>query len=133
MINMIAGDVQRIGWTHPQSVTTQFHTLKKIKPFCEIYEQEIVFYALQRGIPFQTENCPYMNESIRTQIREFINGLEKERPGIKYNLYNSVLKISNNLRTLPSHIDSKTCSRCGRLSTSENCSVCKTLSILGDK
>jgi cytoplasmic tRNA 2-thiolation protein 1 len=131
MINMIAGDVQRIGWTHPQSITTQFHTLRKIKPFCEIYEQEIVFYALQRGIPFQTENCPYMNESIRTQIREFINGLEMERPGIKYNIYNSVLKISNNLRTLPSHSESKTCSKCGRLSTSENCSVCKTLSVLG--
>ena len=85
----------------------------------------------QRGIPFQTENCPYMNESIRTQIREFINGLEMERPGIKYNIYNSVLKISNNLRTLPSHSESKTCSKCGRLSTSENCSVCKTLSVLG--
>lgn len=130
MINMISGDVTRIGWTSPQSVGSEFHTQRKIKPFCEIYEQELVFYALLRGIPFQTEHCPYMNESIRTQIREFINTLERERPGIKYNFYNSVSKISNNLNAFSHHIDSKKCATCGRIATSRICSVCKTLNIL---
>lgn len=130
VMNMMAGDVQRISWTSPQLATNKLHTLRKIKPFCEIYEQEIVFYALMREIPFQAEDCPYTNESIRTQIREFINVLERERPGIKYNLYNSVLKISNNLKTFSNHVNSK-CATCGRLSTSEICSVCKTVSILG--
>ena len=129
MINMIAGDVMRIGWTSPQSVGSKFHT-RKIKPFCEVYEQEIVFYALLLGIPFQTEHCPYMNESIRTQIREFINTLERERPGIKYNFYNSVSKISNNLNAFSPPIDSKKCATCGRIATSEICAVCKTLTIL---
>jgi cytoplasmic tRNA 2-thiolation protein 1 len=132
MINMISGDVMRIGWTSPQSVGRKFRT-RKIKPFCEIYEQEIVFYALLRGIPFQTEHCPYMNESIRTQIREFINTLERERPGIKYNFYHSVSKISNNLNYLTNDIDSKKCATCGMISKSEICSVCKTLTILEGK
>jgi cytoplasmic tRNA 2-thiolation protein 1 len=132
MINMMSGDVMRIGWTSPQSVGKKFHT-RKIKPFCEIYEQEIVFYALLRDIPFQTEHCPYMNESIRTQIREFVNTLERERPGIKYNLYNSVSKISNYLNTFPHNFDSKKCATCGKLATSEICSVCKTLAILEEK
>jgi len=132
MINMMSGDVMRIGWTSPQSVGRKFHT-RKIKPFCEIYEQEIVFYALLRDIPFQTEHCPYMNESIRTQIREFINTLESERPGIKYNFYNSVSKISNYLNAFPHNIDSKKCATCGKLATSEICSVCKTLTILEEK
>lgn len=132
IINMIAGDVQRIGWSHPQSVTNKIHTLRKIKPFCEIYEQEIVFYALMRGLPFQTEDCPYMNEGIRTQIRDFINALERERPGIKYNLYNSISKISSNLKTVSNRVDSKKCPTCGRMSTSNVCSVCKTISILGE-
>jgi cytoplasmic tRNA 2-thiolation protein 1 len=130
IINMMAGDVQRIGWTYPQTATSKFHNLKKIKPFCEIYEQEIVFYALQRDIPFQTEDCPYMDESIRTHIREFINTLETQRPGIKYNLYNSMLKISNNLRTFSTDIVSQRCKACGRTSTSGICSVCRTISIL---
>ena len=129
MINMIAGDVQRIGRGHSPSVN-KLHALRKIKPFCEIYEQEIVFYALLRGLPFQTEDCPYMNEGIRTQIRDFINTLERERPGIKYNLYNSISKVSSNLRTFPNRVDSKKCSTCGRMSTSNICSVCKTISVL---
>ena len=53
MINMLAGDVDRIGWTYPEPVLYANNKLKKIKPFAEIYEQEIVFYALQRQIPFQ--------------------------------------------------------------------------------
>jgi cytoplasmic tRNA 2-thiolation protein 1 len=130
MINMMAGDIQRIGWTYPSPSTSRYHNLKKIKPFCEIYEKEIVFYALQRNIPFQTEDCPYMDESIRTQIREFINTLETRRPGIKYNLYNSVLKISKNLRNIPTDISPQRCQECGRASTSRICSVCKTISIL---
>ncbi len=130
VMNMMAGDVQRIGWTSPQSSTSKSVALKKIKPFCEIYEQEIVFYALMRGIPFQAEDCPYADESIRTHIREFINIIEGERPGIKYNLYNSVLKISNNLNAATNHVHLR-CARCGRMSSSQICSVCKTVSILG--
>jgi cytoplasmic tRNA 2-thiolation protein 1 len=127
---MMAGDIQRIGWTYPSPSTPRYHNLKKIKPFCEIYEKEIVFYALQRNIPFQTEDCPYMDESIRTQIREFINTLETRRPGIKYNLYNSILKISKNLRDIPTDISPQRCKECGHASTSRICSVCKTILIL---
>ena len=64
---------------------------KEVKPFIEIYEHEIVFYALQRKIPFQSEECPYTHESIRTDIREFISKLEKNHAGIKYNAYNSMM------------------------------------------
>ena len=67
-------------------------SVKKIKPFIEIYEREIVFYALQQNIPFQSEQCPYQDESIRSEIREFFNSLEETRSGAKYNTYNSLLK-----------------------------------------
>jgi uncharacterized protein (TIGR00269 family) len=130
VINILAGDVERIGWTHPESINSSSYGLKKIKPFTEIYEQEIVFYALQRGIPFQSEDCPYMYESIRTELREFLNKLEKGRPGIKYNTYNSMLKISKSLRLLPRSVQAKKCTICAHTSTGENCSVCKTIAVL---
>lgn len=128
MINLLAGDVERIGWIYPEPV--QYASgMKKIKPFIEIYEYEIAFYALQREIPFQSEECPYMNESIRTDLREFFNRLEKDHPGIKHNAYNSMMKISKTLRSAPG-IESKKCSICGRGSTGEVCSVCKTVRVL---
>jgi uncharacterized protein (TIGR00269 family) len=128
MINLLAGDVERIGWIYPEPV--QYATgMKKIKPFIEIYEYEIAFYALQREIPFQSEECPYMNESIRTDLREFFNKMEKDHPGIKYNAYNSMMKVSKVLRSAPQS-GGKKCSVCGRDSTGETCSVCKTVGVL---
>lgn len=130
MINLLAGDVERIGWIHPEPVEYA-GGMKKVKPFVEIGEHEIVFYALQREFPFQSEECPYMNESIRTDLREFFNKMENEHPGIKNNAYASMLKVSERLRTtLELRVDRK-CSVCGRDSTGDVCSVCKTVEALG--
>jgi cytoplasmic tRNA 2-thiolation protein 1 len=130
MINLLAGDVERIGWIYPEPVQYINTGMKKVKPFIEIYEYEIAFYALQREIPFQSEECPYMNESIRTDLREFFNRLERDHPGIKYNAYNSMMKVAKILRSMPSSYESKKCSVCGRVSTGDVCSVCKTLGVL---
>jgi cytoplasmic tRNA 2-thiolation protein 1 len=130
MINMLAGDVERIGWIYPEAVQYANNNMKKVKPFIEIYEYEIAFYALQRGIPFQTEECPYMNESIRTDLREFFNRLERSHPGIKYNTYKSMMKVSKSLRSLPYSAESKNCSKCGRNSTGSICSACNIVGLL---
>lgn len=120
LINALSGDTKKIGWMNPNSDKP----FKKIKPFCEIYEAEIVFYAFSNDIPFQTEPCPHMNEGIRTEIREFFNSLENQHSGIKNNLYNSILKISQNLRN-SSHREMNLCKNCGSECTGKICSVCK--------
>ena len=125
MINILAGDVERIGWTYPEPVGYA-DGLRKIKPFTEIYEYEIAFYALVNEIPFQGEECPHMNEGIRTEIREFLNRLEKEHAGIKYNAYNTMVKVAKRLKDSASKEHGK-CILCGRDSTSEICSVCNMM------
>jgi len=120
LINVLSGDIKKIGWMNPNSDKP----FKKIKPFCEIYEAEIVFYAFSNDIPFQTEPCPHMNEGIRTEIREFFNSLENQHSGIKNNLYNSILKISQTLRD-SSHKEMNLCKNCGSECTGKICSVCK--------
>jgi cytoplasmic tRNA 2-thiolation protein 1 len=130
MINILAGDVERIGWTYPEPVMYGTNKLKKIKPFVELYEQEIVFYALQRSIPFQAEECPYMHESIRTDLRQFLNKFENEHPGIKYNIYNSTTKISKAVRSGMKTAGGRVCSICRRECTSEICAACNTIKSL---
>jgi uncharacterized protein (TIGR00269 family) len=130
MINISAGDIDRIGWTYPEPIQYASKKLKKIKPFVEIYEQEIVFYALQRQIPFQSEECPYMHESIRTEIRQFLNKFENDHPGIKYNIYNSITKISKVLKSSMENPEARVCSVCGKECTSDICTVCKTVKSL---
>lgn len=130
-INLLSGDVDRIGWIYPEPVEYGKKNIKKIKPLVEIYEHELVFYALQRGIPFQSEECPHSNESIRTDLRNFLNTLEVNHPGIKYNAYNSAVKISRHLKMETSKSQTRRkCSVCGRDSSSSICSVCKNLRLL---
>ncbi len=130
LINMISGDTNKIGWMDPD---TSSNSLRKIKPFCEIYESEIVFYAYTNEIPFQTEPCPHMNEGVRTELREFLNKLENSHSGIKNNLYRSSLKISQILKN-SNYKQKIICSNCGSESTGKICSVCDmVLKLKGSK
>ena len=122
IINMISGSVNKIGFMYPD-----FNTTNRIKPFLEIYESEIVFFAYINKIPFQSEPCPHMNEGIRTQIREFVNALEKEHTGIKNNLLQSILKLANTTKQL-SDQEKKKCLNCGNLCSNNICSVCDMIS-----
>lgn len=127
IINLLSGDTSKIGWMDPELSNNK---TRKIKPFCEIYENEVVFYAFTNDIPFQSEECPHMNEGIRTEIRNFLNSLEKNHIGIKNNMYKSILKVSSILRDEPGKIW-KNCSKCGTECTGDVCAVCNTLLNLG--
>jgi len=120
VINMLSGDTTKIGWMDPDNMS---NTLRKIKPFCEIYESEIVFYAFTNDIPFQTEPCPHMNEGIRTEIREFLNSLEGKHSGIKNNLYQSIIKVSQIVKEV-NNKQKTICIKCGNDCTGKICSVC---------
>ncbi len=120
VINMLSGDTTKIGWMDPD---TSLNDLRKIKPFCEIYESEIVFYAFTNDIPFQSEPCPHMSEGIRTEIREFLNSLEAQHSGIKNNFYQSVLRVSTAVKSSNSKEKTK-CEKCGNDCTGNVCSVC---------
>jgi cytoplasmic tRNA 2-thiolation protein 1 len=123
VINVLSGDTNKIGWMDPD---TSSNKTRKIKPFCEIYENEIVFYAFVNDIPFQSEHCPHMNEGIRTEIREFLNSLENKHSGIKNNMYKSIMKISSVVKD-SNYKQRKICSKCGSECTGNVCSVCSIL------
>ena len=120
VINMISGDTNKVGWMDPD---TSGNSLRKIKPFCEIYESEIVFYAFTNNIPFQSEPCPHMNEGIRTEIREFLNSLENQHSGIKNNFYQSIIKVSQIVKD-SNQKQKMICEKCGSECTGTICSVC---------
>lgn len=127
IINLLSGDTNKIGWMDPEPAERQ---ARRVKPFCEIYENEIVFYAFTNEIPFQSEECPHMNEGIRTEIRNFLNSLEKNHVGIKNNMYKSILKVSSRLGD-GTEKQWRTCSSCGSECTGNTCAVCNTLLNLG--
>ena len=126
LINTLSGDTKKIGWMDPENEGKEF---RKIKPLSEIYESEIVFYAFTNSLPFQSEPCPHMNEGIRTEIREFLNSLEDHRSGIKNNMYHSILKISNIIKSVDEK-EKRNCQICGNECSGTICSVCSMISNL---
>src|SRR5574341_167200 len=123
IINTLSGDTTKIGWMEPSISTNRD---RKIKPFYEIYENEIVFYAFTNEIPFQSEQCPHMNEGIRTEIREFLNSLESHHSGIKNSMYSSVMKLIQITKDA-NYKQRRICEKCGNQCTGEVCSVCSML------
>ena len=98
MINILSGDVYRVKQSEPYSQPKQGFQFKKIKPLMEIYENEVAFYSFLNELPFQTADCPHMNENIRNEIRDTLNNLENNHPGIKYNLMKSISDITKNIK-----------------------------------
>ena len=126
LINTLSGDINKIG---RMDLDTSSNKLRKIKPLSEIYESEIVFYAFTNRLPFQTEPCPHMDEGIRTEIREFLNSLEQNHNGIKNNMYNSIIKISQSAKKISTK-EIQNCSVCGNECSGNICSVCKMIARL---
>lgn len=128
LINIMSGDVERIAREDPGGAGRA--GARRIKPFCDIYEAEVAFYAYSESIPFQAESCPHMGEGIRTEVREFLNGLESRHSGIKNSMRRSAAEIAGRLRETARAGPPSPCERCGAPCAGRACSACLTLESL---
>jgi len=128
-MNLLTGEMDRIKWIDPRLEPKSEFAVRRVKPFMEIYEEEIALYAYLNNIPFQSISCPYSGESIRSEIRKILNSLEAKHPGSKYSLLNTALKIAQNLN-IEGKKELKLCEICGNPSSSKICQACKMLSLV---
>ncbi|MDA4124405.1 MAG: TIGR00269 family protein [Thaumarchaeota archaeon] len=123
MMNLFHGDVARLGWLHPAYVDESF-PMRRVKPFMEICEEEVALFAFQSGVPFQSVSCPYMHEGLRSEVRDYLNQMEANHPGVKNVLLSSSLDVISRYAG-KSDKKSVPCSDCGRPSSSGLCNVCR--------
>ncbi len=105
--------------------------VRKVKPFCRLYERETAAYALLRQINYVYDECPHAEGATHLAHKELLNRLESERPGAKLSFYLSFLRArqtgafplpaaGNGAHLLP-------CSTCGQpTSAPGQCSFCRT-------
>ncbi len=99
--------------------------VKRIKPLKEMPEKEVALFTHLKGLDVSFDECPYQI-SFRSGIRDFINRLEDENPGIKFSILRGYQKIfpyisKHELQKL------KRCERCGGPSSQKTCKTCKLL------
>ncbi len=135
MMNLLHGDVERLGWLDPSTYDDNF-PVRRVKPFTEVYDEEVALYAFLTKIPFQSASCPYMHEGLRSEVRDYLNELEAKHPGMKNVLLNSALEVTSRL-SRPERSDegrpakaTVPCAQCGKPSSKGICGVCRMTEIV---
>ncbi|MDG6909238.1 MAG: TIGR00269 family protein [Nitrososphaerota archaeon] len=123
LMNLMHGDVARLGWLDPSYVDDSF-PVRRVKPFMEIYEEEVALFAYQAGVPFQSVSCPYMHEGLRSEVRDYLNSMEASHPGMKNVLLKSSLDVISRFAGSSEKL-SVPCSQCGKPSSTGLCNVCR--------
>ena len=123
MMNLMHGDVARLTWLDPAYSDASF-PVRRVKPFMEIYEAEVALFAYQSKIAFQSVSCPYMHEGLRSEVRDYLNMMEANHPGMKNVLLRSGLDVISHYAR-PGGKQSVPCSSCGKPSSSGLCNVCR--------
>ena len=123
MMNLMHGDVARLGWLDPAYADDSF-PVRRVKPFMEIYEEEVALFAFNTGIPLQSVSCPYMHEGLRSEVRDYLNMMEASHPGMKNVLLRSALDVISHYSRSAGK-EPKPCAVCGKPSTNGVCNVCR--------
>ncbi len=121
LMNYIAGDINRL---HRLKGNASDPVLvKKIKPLCRLPEKEIMLYALLNNLEIASDECPHARENHRTKIRDFINNLEQDQPGMKHSIirgWEKLLKTSN-----PEKNQMHKCALCNHPASRKICRACE--------
>lgn len=130
VLSVIRGDL--IGLARVRPVLERVEGfVQRVKPFCETPERETALYAYLKEIRFQSVPCPYLESSMRSDVRGFLNELEGKHSGIKYGLYRTFERIQGSLKELEGGRELEYCQVCGEPSSGKICRACESLSKLG--
>lgn len=131
LLNIIHGDPLRLARVKPVLGEKHEKFVPRVKPFCEIPEKEIAFYAYLRKIPFQSVPCPYATTALRNDVRNLLNCMEERHAGTKFTILKSIEKIQPALGRAAGATVLRECRICGEPTAKEVCKPCQMLQELG--
>jgi uncharacterized protein (TIGR00269 family) len=125
VMNLLRGDLTSMSRSN-YTVTEEPRLIPRIKPLCEVLEQEVALYAFLANLPFQSFPCKYSETSLRNDVRDFLNTLEEKHPSMKFSLYRTLEKIRPHLSF--ANVESLGwCELCGEPTTQKQCRACQLL------
>ncbi len=137
LLNILRGDTMRLIQWHPRSIPHSPLLIKRVKPLRRIYEYEIAAYAYLKGIPLQSEQCPYLlsRPTVRARLKPMMLEYEQTSPG---SLMKFLDLLDDALKPLVekvnrSNIALPVCEKCGEPTAPGRrlCRVCEFIKSLG--
>jgi len=107
--------------------------VKRVKPLYFCSEKESMLYALLRGFDVSFNECPYVVESYRAEVRDILNGYESSHKGTKLNIIKSFLKLLPALKEEFKDLAPNACNVCGEPCAGNMCKTCNIVSVLNSE
>lgn len=127
ILNILHGDALRIARVKPVLTVVHPKLVPRIKPFCEVPEREVAFYAYLKKIEFQGVPCPYAGTALRNDVRAILNRLEEKHAGMKFTVFRSMERIRPALEAMAEEVKLRECKKCGEPTVGELCKPCQML------
>ncbi|MHA1834894.1 MAG: TIGR00269 family protein [Candidatus Baldrarchaeia archaeon] len=128
LINFLRGDVERLARLEPVQSIVHPKFVPRVKPLMEVPENEVSLYVYLRELDFFSAPCPYARYSLRGDIRDFLNKMEEKRPGTKFIVLNTHLKLLPFLKqALREKVSLQECIICGEPTPHKICKACELL------
>ncbi len=83
--------------TMPPRLVMKKFDMSIIRPMCLIQETDLIELAKLRGYKKQIKNCPYEKDSHRSDMKSFMDMLDKMNPEAKYSLWSSMSNIQEDM------------------------------------
>ena len=122
LMNLLRNQRQLLSRLGPRTTANE-RIAARIKPFYLIPEREIRAYCLLKQITTNFSECPNIVKSFRWQVGEQLNVLEREQPGTKRRIVETLLA-----KNYPEpEQETRVCSRCGGPASSSLCRACQII------
>lgn len=125
MLNYVRGDLARLYRLGPKTSGKEGF-VSRIKPLREIKEKEVAIFAMLNDFGVHIDECPYVG-GMRSEVRNFVNKMEKNHPTTKYKILRMFDKIRPNLPVDLEDFELGTCKICEEPATGELCRACDLL------
>ncbi|MFQ5406220.1 MAG: TIGR00269 family protein [Candidatus Micrarchaeia archaeon] len=127
LMNIMRKDPQGIARFGPTSGMIENGFVPRIKPLIYNLEKECALYCLLSDLPIHLSQCPNSHESIRGEIRDFLNTQEEKRPGTKFNLVQSCIELQKTALKKNTKTKTGKCTACNSNSSTKTCKACQYL------
>ena len=81
----------------PPSLVMKKFDMTIIRPMCLVHESDLTALAQLRGYRKQVKNCPYEEQSHRSDMKEVMRRLEAMNPEARYSLWGSMTNVQEEL------------------------------------
>lgn len=135
LMNVLRGDVTgmaRMGARTHRVPSDDF--TRRIKPLREVREREVALYAKVNDLDVHVETCPHAEGALRARVRDFLNELEAESPGIKHTALSTIDEMLPVLRDefYGDEAEVGACEECGEPTSRDVCRKCELLERVRD-